>query len=163
MPAEAAEAIMVSPRDAIHDAIGVLNDLIQTCRDGEEGFRTAAGGVDDANLKRLFASYAQQRAEFIHELQREVRQLGGDPEERGHAAGAVHRGWINIKAAVTGKDEGAVISECERGEDVAKRNYQHALEQTLPSDVRLVIERQYMQVKDAHDHVRSLEKAHSNR
>jgi uncharacterized protein (TIGR02284 family) len=75
----------------------------------------------------------------------------------------VHRGWINIKAAVTGKDEGAIISECERGEDVAKRNYQHALEQTLPSDVRLLIERQYMQVKDAHDHVRSLEKAHSNK
>jgi uncharacterized protein (TIGR02284 family) len=154
---------MVSPRDAIHDAIGVLNDLIQTCRDGEEGFRTAADGVDDANLKRLFASYAQQRAGFIQELQREVRQLGGDPEDSGHAAGAVHRGWINIKAAVTGKDEGAIISECERGEDVAKRNYQHALEQTLPSDVRLLIERQYMQVKDAHDHVRSLEKAHSNK
>jgi uncharacterized protein (TIGR02284 family) len=154
---------MVSPRDAIHDAIGVLNDLIQTCRDGEEGFRTAADGVEDPNLKRLFGSYAQQRAEFIQELQREVRQLGGDPEKSGHAAGAVHRGWINIKAAVTGKDEGAIISECERGEDVAKRNYQQALEQTLPSDVRLLIERQYMQVKDAHDHVRSLEKAHSNK
>jgi uncharacterized protein (TIGR02284 family) len=154
---------MVSPRDAIQDAIGVLNDLIQTCRDGQDGFHTAADGVKDPNLKRLFTSYAQQRREFTEELQREVRQLGGDPERSGHAAGAVHRGWINIKAAVTGKDDGAIISECERGEDIAKRNYQHALEETLPSDVRLLIERQYMQVKDAHDHVRSLEKAHTRK
>lgn len=154
---------MVNPRDAIQDAIGVLNDLIQTCRDGQDGFHTAADGVEDPNLKRLFTSYAQQRAEFTEELQREVRQLGGDPERSGHAAGAVHRGWINIKAAVTGKDDGAIISECERGEDMAKRNYQHALEETLPSDVRMLIERQYMQVKDAHDHVRSLEKAHTRK
>lgn len=154
---------MVSPRDAIQDAIGVLNDLIQTCRDGEDGFHTAAGGVEDANLKRLFTSYARQRAGFTEELQREVQQLGGEPERSGHTAGAVHRGWINIKAAVTGKDDGAIISECERGEDIAKRNYQHALEETLPSDVRLLIERQYMQVTDAHDHVRSLEKAHTGK
>jgi uncharacterized protein (TIGR02284 family) len=154
---------MVNPRDAIQDAIGVLNDLIQTCRDGQDGFHTAADGVEDPNLKRLFTSYAQQRAEFTEELQREVRQLGGDAERSGHAAGAVHRGWINVKAAVTGKDDGAIISECERGEDIAKRNYQNALEETLPSDVRLLIERQYMQVKDAHDHVRSLEKAHTRK
>jgi len=154
---------MVNPRDAIQDAIGVLNDLIQTCRDGQDGFHTAADGVEDPNLKRLFTSYAQQRAEFTEELQREVRQLGGDAERSGHVAGAVHRGWINVKAAVTGKDDGAIISECERGEDIAKRNYQNALEETLPSDVRLLIERQYMQVKDAHDHVRSLEKAHTRK
>lgn len=152
---------MVSPRDAIQDAIGVLNDLIQTCRDGEDGFRAAAGGVENANLKRLFTSYVQQRAEFAQELQREVRQLGGDPERNGHAAGAVHRSWMNIKAAVTGRDDSAIISECERGEDIAKRNYQHALEETLPSDVRLLVERQFMQVKDAHDHVCSLQKTHT--
>ena len=31
-----------------------LNELIQTCRDGQEGFLTAAENVDDAEAKRVF-------------------------------------------------------------------------------------------------------------
>ena len=145
------------------DAVDVLNGLIETLKDGENGFRSASEGVEDVNLKRLFESYASQRGEFSAELQSEVDRLGGNPAEHGHAAGAIHRGWINIKAAVTGKDEGAVISECERGEDVAVRNYREALEKALPTDVRAVVERQFVQVKEAHDHIRSLERAHQKK
>lgn len=140
------------------DIVSTLNGLIETCKDGANGFRTAADGVEDASLKRLFASYAEQRAQFAAELERLVTSLGGSPADSGHVAGAVHRGWINLKSAVTGKDDGAVISECERGEDFAKERYQKALESTLPVDVRATVERQYMQVKEAHDHVRSLER-----
>lgn len=137
-----------------------LNGLIETCRDGETGFRTASEGIEDPTLKRLFESYAQQRADFASELQGVVTRLGKDPADRGHALGAVHRGWINIKAAVSGKDEAAIIAECERGEDVAVRNYREALEEELPADIRNTVERQFLQVKEAHDHVRSLERAH---
>jgi uncharacterized protein (TIGR02284 family) len=145
------------------EAIDVLNGLIETLKDGEKGFRSAAEGVEDVNLQRLFLSYASQRAEFATELQSEVSRLGGDPADHGHAAGAIHRGWINIKAAVTGKDEGAIISECERGEDVAVRNYRQALEKNLPTDIRAVVERQFVQVKEAHDHIRSLEQAYEKK
>jgi uncharacterized protein (TIGR02284 family) len=70
----------------------------------------------------------------------------------------LHRGWINIKSAVTGEDEGAVISECERGEDSAVKSYEEALKNSLPADVRMIIETQFLQVKEAHDRIRSLEK-----
>lgn len=143
------------------DTVSTLNGLIETCKDGENGFRAAAEAVEDPSLRRLFQSYAQQRAEFSSELQTEVRSLAEDPADSGHIAGALHRGWLNIKAVVTGKDEGAIISECERGEDVAVRNYEEALDSGLASDVRLIVERQFLQVKEAHDHVRSLEQAHS--
>ena len=145
------------------DVVSTLNGLIETCKDGANGFRTAADGVEDASLKRLFSSFAEQRAQFAVELERVVTGLGGDPADTGHIAGAVHRGWINLKAAVTGKDDGAVISEAERGEDFAKERYQAALEKTLPADVRAAVERQFMQVKEAHDHVRSLERTYSRK
>jgi uncharacterized protein (TIGR02284 family) len=150
-----------SAADKTSGVASTLNGLIETCKDGEQGFRSAAEGVTDPNLQRLFESYSQQRAEFANELQTEVKRLAEDPVDSGHVVGALHRGWLNIKAAVTGKDEGAIISECERGEDVAVRNYREALDQSLPNNIQMIVERQFVQIKQAHDHVRSLEQAHS--
>ena len=141
------------------DVISTLNNLIETCKDGQNGFQTAAEGVKNSELKTLFHTYAQQRAQFAGELQAEVRRLGGDPEKTGSIAATLHRGWIDIKSAVTGEDENAVISECERGEDSAVRNYQDAINAGLPGDVRSIVERQYTQVKEAHDRIRALERA----
>ncbi len=139
--------------------ISTLNNLIETCKDGENGFRTAAEGVKRSELKTLFNTYSQQRAQFAAELQSEVLRLGGDPEKTGSVAASLHRGWINIKSAVTGEDEAAIISECERGEDSAVRNYEDALKENLPGNIRSIIQRQFTQVKEAHDRIRSLERA----
>ena len=149
--------------DENDNVISTLNNLIETCKDGENGFRTAADGVRNSDLKTLFLTYSQQRAQFAAELQGEVRTLGGDPENTGSVAATLHRGWINIKATVTDEDEGAVISECERGEDSAVRNYQDALNENLPANVLSTIQRQYAAVKEAHDRIRALEKADSAR
>jgi uncharacterized protein (TIGR02284 family) len=138
------------------DAISTLNNLIETCKDGENGFRTAVDGVQKSDLRSLFNSYAQQRAQFAAELQAEVRRLGGDPETTGSVAATLHRGWINIKSTVTGMDEGAVLAECERGEDSAVKNYEEAMKENLPANVQTVVQRQYMQIKEAHDRVRAL-------
>lgn len=138
------------------DAISTLNNLIETCRDGQNGFQTAAEGVENSEYKRLFEQYAQQRAQFVGELQGEVRSLGGDPETMGSVAAALHRGWINIKSVVTGKDEHSILEECERGEDSAVRNYQDALGQPLPADAQALVRRQYQAVQEAHNRVRSL-------
>ena len=140
------------------EVISTLNNLIQTCRDGQDGFRTAADGVNDPGLKRLFNEYSRQRAGFVGELQDEVRRLGGDPERTGSVAASLHRGWINIKSAVTGQDDNAVTAECERGEDAAVSNYRAALGVDLPANVRAMIERQFAEVKKAHDHIRGLER-----
>lgn len=143
------------------DVISTLNNLIETCKDGQNGFQTAADGVKTSELKTLFHTYAQQRAQFSGELQNEVLRLGGDPEKTGSVAATLHRGWINIKSAVTGSDEGAVIAECERGEDSAVRNYKDALAENLPENIRSIVQSQYAQVQEAHDRIRSLERASS--
>ena len=137
------------------EVISTLNNLIETCRDGQTGFQTAAEGVASSSLKSAFAQYSEQRGLFVSELQNQVRALGGEPETEGSVAAALHRGWINIKSAVTGKDEKNILEECERGEDSAKKNYQEALEADLPSDVRNLVNRQYQDVVHTHDTIRS--------
>ncbi|MEQ9619681.1 MAG: PA2169 family four-helix-bundle protein [Deltaproteobacteria bacterium] len=140
------------------EVISTLNELIETCKDGENGYQTAAENIENGEYKQLFNQYSQQRAKFANELKAEVSRLGGDPEDSGSVAGSLHRGWMNIKSAVSSNDLSAIISECEEGEDVALKNYDEALEKGLPADVRSVVNTQYIEVKKAHDHIRSLEK-----
>jgi uncharacterized protein (TIGR02284 family) len=135
----------------------ILNDLIETCRDGQNGFRTAAEGVNDAELKALFNRYSAQRGEYATELQALVSGLGEKAETGGSATAALHRGWMNIKQAVTGKEVGAIVSEAERGEDIAKESYRNALQEALPVEIRRVVQKQYAGVLEAHDNVRRLE------
>jgi uncharacterized protein (TIGR02284 family) len=149
----------MSTTETNEEAISVLNDLIETNKDGEQGFRTAAEHVENSELKTLFNILAQQRARFGSELNNEVLRRGGDPAKTGHVSGKIHRGWINLKSAVTGKSEKAIVDECERGEDSAKHNYEDALKKSLPSDLLSIIETQYMEVKAAHDSVRDLKRA----
>jgi len=136
--------------------ISTLNDLIETCKDGEEGFRSCAEDTKDTQLKTFFSNRAQTCAAAAVELQNLVRSYGGDPENSSHLGGAVHRRWVDIKSLVTGKDDKAVLKECERGEDVAVSSYRRALENNLPVDVRNIVERQYQGVLHNHDMVKSL-------
>jgi uncharacterized protein (TIGR02284 family) len=138
--------------------ISTLNGLIETVKDGEAGFKTAADGLTDAHVKSLFQQYSRQRSEMARELQTEVRRLGGDPEKAGSVSGAAHRGWINIKSVVTGKNDSSIIAEAERGEDSAKKMYEEALQQPLPTNTLALVREQSMKIHDAHDRVRALEK-----
>lgn len=139
------------------DSISVLNDLIETLKDGQQGYQTAAEDVKDSQLKDLFQQYSKQRTEYIAELRKEIVRLGGDPESGGSVSGAMHRGWIDIKSAVTDRDDHAILSECERGEDVAVDNYKDALnDEELDNSYKAIISRQYDGIKEAHDRIRSL-------
>ncbi len=138
------------------EVVSTLNRLIETCRDGQEGFQAAAEGVRGAGMKELLYEYSRERASFAGELQDEVRRLGGDPERTGSLVASLHRGWMGLRAALEGGDDSAVLSECERGEDVALAEYRAALGVDLPASVRSAVERQFAQVKKAHDHIHGL-------
>ncbi|HKG14979.1 MAG TPA: PA2169 family four-helix-bundle protein [Pyrinomonadaceae bacterium] len=140
-------------------AVSTLNSLIETCRDGQEGFKTAAEGVGNSELKELFYEYSRQRAGFVGELQDEVRRLGGDPEETGSVTASLHRGWMGLRAALTGGDEASVLAECERGEDAAMSSYRAAFNVDMPANVRQMVERQFAEIKEAHNKIRNLDRA----
>jgi uncharacterized protein (TIGR02284 family) len=151
------ESMKEAKKDLNEDVISTLNGLIETCKDGQEGFQAAAEGVKKLEYKHLFSEYAKQRAQFMSELQTIVHGLGGDPEQTGSISGALHRGWMNIKSLVTGEDEAAIIAECERGEDAAVKAYEEALKEGLPADVSPIVEREYHLIRQAHDRIRALE------
>lgn len=137
-------------------AVTMLNDLIQTCKDGELGFKAAADGVKNPQMKSTFLEYSRQRAEMARALQDEVRRLGGDPEKSGSMSGSMHRGWLDIKSVVTGKDDHAIAAEAERGEDAAKNAYEKALGSSLPASAQTLVQQQASKVREAHDRVRAL-------
>jgi uncharacterized protein (TIGR02284 family) len=138
-------------------AINTLNTLIETLRDGQEGFKEAADNAKSADLKSFFNQVSLERAQMVGALQQEVRSLGGDPENTSSTAGALHRAWMNIKGTLTGRDDPSILNECERGEDSAVRTYEGALkEQSLPAVLRTLVERQFMQIKQVHDRVKRM-------
>jgi uncharacterized protein (TIGR02284 family) len=138
-------------------AVSVLNNLIETCKDGEKGFREAAEGLKSADIKAKFLQYSRERAQMAAELQAEVRRLGGDPDKSGSMSAALHRGWMDLKAALTGHDDHAIVSEAERGEDVAKNAYEDALKSADLSATALpLVQQQAAKVRRVHDEVRDI-------
>jgi len=141
------------------DVIDVLNDLIEYSKDGEKGFRESADDVKNPELKSFFAQRAGECANAAGELQSEVRRLGGDPETSTSISGDMHRGWVNLKSMLTGKDEEAVLNEAERGEDHALKAYKEALEKISKHNlvgIRDLVERQLHGVQRNHDQVKAL-------
>ena len=115
-----------------------------------------ADAVKNTALKKVFEDAARKCDEGAKELEAKIRSLGKEPATSGTAAGALHRAWTNIKSSVTGMSDYAVLAECERGEDVAKRIYAEALLEDLPRDVKELVQHQYQGVKANHNRIRSL-------
>src|SRR5947207_11037325 len=142
------------------ETISTVKSLIETLKDGQEGFKQAAEGVKDLQLKSLFNEYSRQRSRFASELQSQVQSLGElKPETSGSAAGALHRAWINLKSAVTSGDDHALLTECERGEDSAVKEYKKAIAENLSAPSREMVSRQYSEIKNAHDRIKNLRDA----
>ena len=134
----------------------ILNELIETSKDGEKGFMKAAEDARSAELKAVFTEGARRCREGAQELQEQVRLAGGNPERSGSVAAAIHRGWLSVKEVVAGREDKAIVEEVERGEDYAKAEYKKALEHDLPAPLRVIVERQYRGVIANHDRVRAL-------
>jgi len=138
------------------DVVDVLDDLLECSRDGEYGFRTSAERADNPELKQILMRHASECASAATELEREIRARGGEPSSGGTVSGALHRGWVSVKTALSTNDDKAVLNECERGEDAAVARYRKALKATLPADVRALVERQAQGVQRNHDEVKAL-------
>jgi uncharacterized protein (TIGR02284 family) len=124
------------------EVVSVLEDLIETCEDGINGFRAAADAVHNLDAKALFESRVARIRGAEDDLRAAVRRLGGDPPDHGHVAAPLHRGWINLKSAITGHDDDAIVAEVERGEDYAVQRYQAAVSKGLPPEIRTMVEKQ---------------------
>lgn len=138
------------------DTIDVLNDLIETCKDGEYGFRASAENIRDPQVKQQLLTRADECLSGARELQLLVAECGGKAQDSGSVAGAMHRGWVSVKGTLSGYSDAQILEETERGEDIAMQRYTKALKCDLPINARTVVERQFEGVKRNHMLVREL-------
>ena len=129
----------------------ILNHLIETCRDGEHGFEHAAGLVSDPAFKILFTGLAHRRAQLAAELLPHAQRFGGSEATEGTAAASLHRRWMDVVGSLGGQNDGAILAEARRGDTVTVAAFKDALNGVLPSSVRDLVERQYLEVRSSHD------------
>ena len=153
-----AESVVTMSNPDAKQTLSTLNSLIETLKDGELGYQQAAQEARDADLKTLCSGYSEQRHELAKVLQKAAYALGdAKPENSGSVTSTVHRGWIGLKAALTNQDRHAILAECERGEDIAKKAFADALAQgTLGPDLQAVVQEQHGMILAAHDAVKRL-------
>lgn len=138
------------------DVVDVLKDLVECSKDGEYGFRECAQQAERQDLKQIFLQRADDCRAAAQQLNELIRQCGGSPEDGGSTMGAMHRGWVSVKATLSSYDDKAVLEECERGEDNAKARYRKALDKPLPPHIKQVVQRQMEGVQRNHDQIKML-------
>jgi uncharacterized protein (TIGR02284 family) len=145
--------------DKSHD-IKVFNTLIATTLDSVKGYREAAEESRDTTHARFFGEMAEERSRVAADLQQQVRSLGGDPETDSSTAGAVHRGWVDLKSAITGRDEKAIVNEVERGEDYIKAKFETAMQDDeLSAGSRGALEACFASIRKGHDRASQMKHA----
>ena len=147
---------MNTPAMRHEEVVALLNELLETCRDGEFGFSACARHVAASELREVFSMRAADCQRAALELETYVTEYGGTPDSGGSAAGALHRGWVELKGALPGANDHAMLQECARGEDAAFERYRDALAHPLPEALRVVIDRQFAGVQRNREQIREL-------
>ena len=139
-----------------NNAINVVENLIETCKDGQKGYQDAAEHVKRSDLKTYFNEQSLERSRFAGQLEAELVRLGKpDKKVSGSASAAMHRAWIDTKVALGGGDK-TILESVEKGEDDAKDTYNKALTGSLPGNLMEIVRRQAASVQRAHDKVKML-------
>lgn len=142
--------------------IDVLNSLIVINNDRIEGYETASKETEEQELKALFSRFIATSQKCKQELVSEVNKIGGDKAEGTKVTGKFFRAWMDVKAALTGKDRKAILDSCEFGEDKAQETYEDAFKDNmehLNGEQRTMIQAQKQALRADHDHVKTLRDA----
>ena len=142
--------------------IEALNTLVVINNDRIEGYETASDETEEKDLQLLFAIFAQTSQKCKQELVSEITRLGGEPAEGTRATGKLYRVWMDVKAAVTGKDRKAILNSCEYGEDIAVGTYDQVLEDhnaDLTVDELRMLTAQRALIKADHDQIKQMRDA----
>jgi uncharacterized protein (TIGR02284 family) len=139
------------------DIVDLINDLIETCQDGEHGFAVGASLLDSDELSILFMLRSGGCERAASELQTFLIQYHGKPRSPAHLDAARRHRWNTRRNALADQGDDAVISEWEQLEDETLARYQEALEtEDLPTALRTCIEKQFHAVRRSHQQVHSL-------
>ncbi len=136
--------------------ITTLNTLTTTLIDSVNGYENSAKDIESERFREIFRQRADERQQAVELMRNEIRRLGGNPEDSGSTLGKLHQRFEDLKAAITGGDEKAIINEVERGEDYLKEKFETALNGDTLSESRPVVEQAFQSVRSGHDQIAQL-------
>ena len=142
-----------------HDKlVNNLQELLEKNYDAEKGFTKAMKNAENPRLKSFLKHQAAQRSRFTNELTQEIRNLNEEPKDSGSFTGDLHRTWIDIKSAVSGNEDEAVLEECIRGEKASWDEYTNKLKnENFPPNIASVVQKQATEIQNTLSKVKTLE------
>ena len=133
-----------------------LDNLAAVNKDAEAGFLHAASNVRNTETESLFNGYAKQHGKFATEIEAEVERLGWSPSDSRTLGGSIHRGWMDLKAALTGHSVRAMLTSCQSGEQSAESAYLDAVNDIKSGQTHTLIEKHLQQINEIRTHLASL-------
>ena len=144
---------------ADNQAIKALSRLYRIAEAGERGYATASTNATNQGVKLFMKAHARQRANFLEEIDAELRRLGGSINPGHSILGTIHRGRVAIFSAMTienDKRERTVLREAALGERFALRAYEEALRAERAPETREMVQRQHALVQKAAGQIRRM-------
>jgi hypothetical protein len=110
-----------------------LNEILRACRQSHRRFTDAAAKETNPELQGLLEQYAEQREDFAAEIRAEIERLGGFPTAE--------------------EGEEPVDETVENDDSKVLGLYEEALDKEIPFELQQVLERQSIQIEEAHEHL----------
>lgn len=143
--------------------VSALSELAMFVKDGKVGYKKAADETKDAKLKGFCMGESEKRAKFLAELNSVITRHGGNPENCDTVKGKLYHQWMDIKSALTGRDDEAIIGSCIYGEEWAIKAYHEALEcKDLTPDVRMLVEKQHEACHTAYSELKKMKEEYAH-
>jgi uncharacterized protein (TIGR02284 family) len=118
------ESIKPSSLKSKEEVVSDLKELVVLVNDGKEGYQSAAEATENPELKAIFSKFAGERIVYAAELKEHITTHGGSSDnEEGGILGGLHRTWINIKQALSSKEDKAILSAVTEGERAVIAKY----------------------------------------
>ena len=135
-----------------------VRSLVTTLIDSVNGYRDAAAQAEGTQFQELFRSMADERSAVVEDLRREVVEVDGDAPDDGSIMGKTHQRFMDLKAALTGRDDRAIINEVERGEDYLKDKFEAvtADQEGMSPSLQAAVQRAWESVREGHDKISQL-------
>ncbi|HEV7231548.1 MAG TPA: PA2169 family four-helix-bundle protein [Bacteroidia bacterium] len=118
--------------------IGMLNKLIEANNDRIAEYELAKSETKNRALKNNFQIMVRESQALRDQLAAEVIAEGGSPTQTRSVSGSLHRVWMDIRVAMTGKDLKTILNACRYGEEAVLGLYEEALKANFPVPVNVL-------------------------
>lgn len=140
----------LTPHDQ-HNVVAALEELYQTAIDAKTLYQEAVRDVRDDDLRSLFTTLGKQRETFAGQIAAMLSRYGERTSIVPSTRGELHRIWTHFRAAMDRNDPAGMISECERGEHHAEKEWQRMVQMRMPGDVQAMLLDQLLEIRGARE------------